>query len=440
MPEAVYRMMTLLCALVWQLPIGTNRGLLHLLWMLTSGRLLASRGAVFSGLSASGVSARATRRAWAALGRGDWTSAQLLGRWAALVAGEGRWQPQTPGGEHPVAVEVTGFWRPRLRACPTTHFHQEAGQALPASPVGLVARVGRVGTQRLALPLAFVRADPGDPSPSAHARRLVGEAVRQCAVADVLVLDAGFGLALLQAAGAPRYVVRLVKNATFRRATPPAHGGRGRPPTRGTLGRPLPRTYRDQVLPATPPDRVATWREDSLLLRAAVWTDRRRSDADADRHPFAVFASHDPRYRAPLLLASPLVLPARAIRDGYADRWPIEQLPLAAKQLRGAARQFVHVPATCQRLPARTLLAGAVRSYTAATAPASPAGVLGSPPPADPRTPAAPPHAHALSARLPRARPHPRKSRRHQPPPHRLLGPARPAGRGGPQSRCGGGW
>lgn len=90
-------------------------------------------------------------------------------------------------------------------------------------------------------------------------------------------------------------MVRLVKNATFRRATPPAYGGRGRPPTRGTLVRPLPRTYRDQVLPATPPDRVATWREDSLLLRAAVWTDLRRSDADADRHTFAVFASHDPR-------------------------------------------------------------------------------------------------------------------------------------------------
>src|SRR6476646_9864899 len=103
MPEAVYRMLTLLCALVSVLPIGTNLGLLHLLWMVTSGRLLAWRGAVFSGLSESGLSARAIRRAWAALGQGDWTSAQLLGRWAALVAGEGRWRPQSHGGYHPVA-------------------------------------------------------------------------------------------------------------------------------------------------------------------------------------------------------------------------------------------------------------------------------------------------------------------------------------------------
>ena len=34
MPEAVYQVMTALCALVAPLPIGTNLGLLHLLWML----------------------------------------------------------------------------------------------------------------------------------------------------------------------------------------------------------------------------------------------------------------------------------------------------------------------------------------------------------------------------------------------------------------------
>jgi hypothetical protein len=44
MPEAVYRMVTLLCSLVITLPIGTNVGLLHLFWMLVSGQLLATRG------------------------------------------------------------------------------------------------------------------------------------------------------------------------------------------------------------------------------------------------------------------------------------------------------------------------------------------------------------------------------------------------------------
>ena len=78
MPDPVYQVMTLLCALVAPLPIGTNLGLLHLLWMLVSGRLLASRGALFAGLADCGLPDRAVRRAWAALGYGGWASDALL--------------------------------------------------------------------------------------------------------------------------------------------------------------------------------------------------------------------------------------------------------------------------------------------------------------------------------------------------------------------------
>lgn len=374
MPEAVYRMLMLLCSLVAACPIGTNLGLLHLLWMLASGRLLAARGAVIPGLADCGLSARAVRRAWAALGQGGWTSARLLGDWAALVRAEGRWQAQAHGGYRPVAVDVTGFWRPRLRGCATTHYHGAAGRALPAIPLGLIARVGSVGAQRLALPLACVRADPADPRTSTHERLLVRAAVRQCAPDEVLVLDRGFGVALLQEEGATRYVVRAAKNATFRRATPPEYGGRGRPPTCGVRVRPLPRTYRGRPIPATPPDRTATWPEEDTLLRAEVWAGLVRADAPPAAATFTVVAIHDPRQREPLLLVTPLALTPREARDCYRDRWPVEQLPLAAKQMLGAARQFVHAPETCQRLPELALLAGAVLSYVAATTPAIPTG------------------------------------------------------------------
>ncbi len=374
MPAAVYRMLTVLCTLVEAVPIGTNLGLLHLLWMLVSGRLLGARGAVFPGLSDCGLSAPATRRAWAALGQGGWTSGHLLGRWAGVVAAEGHWQPHAHGGYRPVAVDLTGFWRPRLRGCPTTHYHGGAGKALPAIPLGLIARVGSAGAQRLALPLAFVRADPGDPRPSAHLRLLVREAVRCCAADEVLVLDGGFGVALLQEAGAARYVVRAAKNATFRRAAPPPSSGRGRPATRGAVVRPLPRSYKGKLLPATPPDRTATWHEGDYLLRAEVWDALVRADAEAGGATFTAVAVHDPRHRAPLLLVTPLALTPQQARDCYRDRWPVEQLPLAAKQMLGAARQFVHTPETCQRLPELALLAGAVLSYAAATSPAIPTG------------------------------------------------------------------
>ncbi len=388
MPEAVYRMMTLLCSLVAPLPVGTNLGLLHLLWMLVSGQLLAARGAVIPGLSACGLSDRAVRRAWAALGQGDWACDHLLARWRALVVAEGRWQPHTHGGYHPVAVDVTAFWRPRLHGCPTVHYHAEAGRALPAIPLGLIARVGSVGSQRLALPLTIVRADVADPRPGTQERLLVRAAVAQCAVDEALVFDAGFGLALLQEEGATRYVVRCAKNSVFRRATPPPYGGRGRPATRGAIVRPLSRTYKGRAIPATPPDRTETWEEDGMTLRAEVWTDLVGTTAAATATAEAetetatattapsvtVIAVYDPRYREPLLLASPLPATARVLRDLYPDRWPVEQLPLAAKQMLGAARAFVHAPETCQRLPELALLAGAILSYGAATAPAIPTG------------------------------------------------------------------
>ncbi len=58
----------------------------------------------------------------------------------------------------------------------------------------------------------------------------------------------------------------------------------------------------------------------------------------------------------------------------YQDRWPVEQIPLAAKQMVGAHRQFVHAQESIQRLPELALLAGSILSYLAATVPTAPTG------------------------------------------------------------------
>jgi len=369
-------MMTLLSTLTTPLPLGTNLGLLHLLWMLVSGQLLMTRGAVIPGLSGCGLPRRAVQRAWAALGQGAWSSAPLLTQWAQIVAAEGRWQARAHGGYQPVAVDVTGCWRPRLQHCPTRHYQAQAGKALPAIPLGLITRVGAVGTQRLGLPVALVRAAADDPRPKTHARVLVRAAVQQCRPHEALVLDAGFGVALLQEEGAPRYVVRVAKNSTFRRAQPPAYRGRGRPPTRGALVRPLARSYQGRVRAATPPDEVATWADDGALVRAEVWRELILPTATSGAPTLTVVAIHDPRYREPLLLATslPTSVTAQQRRALYDDRGAVAQIPLAAKQMIGAARPFVHAPETCQRLPELALLAGAILSYAAATSPAIPTG------------------------------------------------------------------
>jgi hypothetical protein len=374
MQETVYRVLGGLCAVVAGTPIGTNLGLVHLRWLLVSGRRLASRGAVIPGLSTLGLSEPAVRRAWAALGQGEWSSAELLESWRQQVAQAGQWRVQEYAGHRPVAVDVTGFWRPRLRGCTTSHYDGRAGQALPAIPVGIVARVGRVGTQRLGLPLALVRADPADPSTVAHERALVQAAGAAQAAHDVLVLDAGFELRQLQAAGATAYVVRAAKNVTARRAILLDDPGRGRPRTRGELIRPLARTYRDRALAATAPDQVVTWQEGDAVIRAEQWDGLVLPDVPLDSPTFRIVVVHDPRWTEPLVLATTLAVAARALRDLSLARWPVEQLPLAAKQLLGAARAFVSAPETCQRLPALALLAGSILTYLAATQPAVPTG------------------------------------------------------------------
>ena len=109
MQETVYRMVEVLCAVVAGTPIGTNLGLVHLLWMLVSGRSLETRGAVIPGLRATGLSEPAVRRAWAALGQGDWTSAGLLAQWQQQVEQGGQWRAHAHAGYRPVAVDVTGI-------------------------------------------------------------------------------------------------------------------------------------------------------------------------------------------------------------------------------------------------------------------------------------------------------------------------------------------
>jgi hypothetical protein len=98
MPALVYRISEVLSAIVIDLPIGTNLGLFHLLWMLLSGRLLQSRGALVPALAATGLEPAAVRRAWAAFANGAWNVSGLISALQARVRHEGRWQAQAIGG------------------------------------------------------------------------------------------------------------------------------------------------------------------------------------------------------------------------------------------------------------------------------------------------------------------------------------------------------
>jgi hypothetical protein len=368
--------MNILVALTEDLPIGTNLALLQFLWMLVSGALLPQRGAIFPALQATGISAQATRRAWAAFRRGVWQMVVILRLWQEQVEGLPGWQVHRHEGYRPITVDVTAFWRPTLKNCPSKHYHPAANRALPAVILGVIGEVGDIGGQHLACPLAFERVHPQQPSESRLWRDLLHWAQRHLAADDVAVMDAGVKLADVHAAGLEGYVLRLATNFTARRNQPRRNNPKGRKPVYGEKIRPLARSYKGKIIPASPVERVETWSEDGVAMRAEIWKDLILPGVipGPQAKAFRVYAIYHPAYTTPWLLATPLNLKAATVKAIYQDRWPVEQIPLSAKQMIGAHRQYVHADESIQRLPELALLAGSILSYLAATAPLAPTG------------------------------------------------------------------
>jgi len=374
---AVSHTMEALCTVTEELPIGTNLDLLHFLWMQISGSLLPSRGALFPALQAIGLPPAQTRRAWAAFRYGAWRIDDLLTAWEDYVIRQGQWQEHQYDGYRPKAVDLAAYWRPTLRGLKTKHYYPPAGKALPAVVLGIIARVGSVNGQRVAIITGLVRADPDDPSESSLQTLVVHQTAKTLGQDEIPVFDAGFKVRELQAADLSPYVVRLAVNFTARRNVLPSYQGRGCRRKYGQPVRPLARQGRKgQLIPATLPDRIETWTENGLELRAEFWDNLVLPDVKVhpDNPTFTVTAIYDPRFCQPWLLACPLQLSGKALRGLYRDRWPVEQVPSAGKQMLGGARQFVFAPQSCQRLPELNLLAGAIVTYLAATLPAVPTG------------------------------------------------------------------
>jgi len=374
MPAIVYRITEVLSALVLDLPIGTNLGLFHILWALLSGRLLQSRGALFPAVAGVGLDARAVRRAWRAFGYGSWTIAKLMTSFLSLVEQEGRWQPKWLGGYRVVAVDTVAFFRPRLKECLTKHFLSQAGTALPAISLGLIVNVGSAAEQRVPIVRQLVRAPHAAASEAELVETLLHQAANQLAADEVLVADRGFSPLKLQAAGVARWVARVPRNFSARRIRPTVYPGRGRPATRGEIVRPLPRTYQAKALSATPPDRTETTLFAGRQVRADIWEGLRLPQGPAQPAALECVVIHDPNYSDPWVLVTNLTLSVLELLRLYRQRWAIEQVPLAAKQLLGAQRQFVSATDARQRLPELALLAGSLLMYLAATSPLQPTG------------------------------------------------------------------
>jgi len=373
-------------AVVQGLPVGTNFALLQLMWVMLQGRLLVSRGGIFPALIAGGFSWPVARRCWAAMRYGAWESSDLIEAWCKYVETQGIWQEHEHDGCRGVAVDLTAFWRPRLKGWLGKHFHSVVGRALPAVSLGVVVRVGQMGLQRVPLLKSLVCTDQENPSEADLVSRLLREVGQQLEPDEVALFDAGFKLAALQAADIERAVVRMAVNVTARRNYPAPYKGRGRRPVYGSIVRPLARTYKGRTIAATEPDFTNEFEYEGRTIKVKGWYDLILPGVvpAADNDTFDMYVFEDPLYNDPLVLAATLHLQPVASFALYQDRWPVEQVPLAAKQMLGAHRQFVFAPQSCLRWPELALIVGGILTYLAAALPPIPTGFWDKQPKATP--------------------------------------------------------
>jgi hypothetical protein len=356
---------------VKDVPIGTNLGLLRLLWAMVSGAFLHSRGGVFPALQWAGFSEEESRHSWQALRYGVWQMNDLIAHWRHYVLSHPAWQPHTYEGYRPLAVDLTTFWRPRLQGWLGRFFHRVANRLMKGVAVGVVVEVGQVGSQRVPLLKRLLRPSQPHLSQDDFQKEILQAVAQQLDRRAVLVHDGGVSLRAVQEAGVARFVVRLPLNCTARRNQLPARQPRGRPPEYGRRVRPLPRIYQEQRIAATPPDFEGTFPFAGRTIQVQGWQDLVRPDQKvaAAAATFQILVFHNPLYDTPLVVGTNVRAQPRSIFCLYLDRWPVEQLPLAAKQMLGLQRQFVFAPTTCWRLPALALLAGNILTYLAAVLP-----------------------------------------------------------------------
>lgn len=370
MQTAIEYTITALVTILQVVPMGTNVGLLRVMWVMLNGSLLGSRGSVHGALWANGFGVGEIRRSWAALSNGAWGLDALLKAWHGYVGQEGVWQERRYGGYRGRSVDITAFWRPRLRGKVGKHYQALAGKAMPGIVFGIMVRGGAIDGERLPLLTQVVRNSAGK-SDSTFQEELLA-VVKESSVADeVNVFDAGFGVAELQKAQVKQFVVRMADNCTLRRNEAPPYKGRGRYAEYGERIRPLARKRLSNVIAASPADATGCFVCAERTIQTASWfalvTPERK--VDTTNPTVHVHSYTDPTYPKPLLLATDLDLSAEVVYQLYRDRWLVELPPLAAKQMIGLHRQFVFAAQARFRLPELALLVGNILAHLAAMLP-----------------------------------------------------------------------
>ena len=102
------------------------------------------------------------------------------------------------------------------------------------------------------------------------------------------------------------------------------------------------RQSKTRWIEADPADKTITILDGDVEIKVELWQDLVQNSDKPGAKSFNVMAFHDARYKDPWLLATDVKeLTPQSVRALYKASWPARQLPLAAKQMLGAHRQFV---------------------------------------------------------------------------------------------------
>ena len=299
----------------------------------------------------------------------------MVKNWRSYVMAQGQWQANSYEGYRALAIDVTAFWRPRLQGWQGKFFHGIAQRARKGVGFGLLVQVGQVDGHRLPLLKAIIPAGVDSESQDEFKHEVLWHAQQILAEDEVAVHDVGASVADMQENAMPRFVLRLAKNCTARRNELPGNQ-RGRPAEYGQIVRPLAREHYGNTLPDTPPDVESEFTYEERTIAVHGWHGLVCRDQKVEQglETYSIWAFFDPLYQNPLVLGTNLSALPYTIFRLYLDRWPVEQVPLVAKQTLGLHRHFVWALLSCIRLPALALLVANILTYLAATLPPLPTG------------------------------------------------------------------
>lgn len=395
--QAEERILSLIEQMMEVVPKGTALGLCDLISAMFSGYFIESGGAVMPAVEAylrqevedEKERAARSRRAAKALTYGSYNLKELIDKLQEIVKEEGIWKPIIVQGYRVVPVDGTAYRRAAVKKLESKAYFSDTNRAVPAEPIGMIATIGEVNGQRVALLKNVVVTDVKTNDSVADKKELY-RLVEKCLEEDeISVFDAGFKLVEAAQAGIIQCVIRLATNCTFGKTpgeVPERTSTKGRTPTqyKAEVVRPLERTHGENTIPADPADEICTITDDlEQEIEVHIWNRvyflerhlkkvKESQKENLRQMPIKVMAIHHPAYDKPLLIGT-FVLSLEPIAGCqiYGTRWPVEGLPQTGKYILsgGGGTHYVHHPTAMQRLPTLSLIFGSLLKYVAATLP-----------------------------------------------------------------------